>query len=432
MKIAIWHNLPSGGGKRALFNQVRGLAERGHHVEIWCPENSDRDFLPLDGIAKEHRLPLHEGEPATGRLDLARAWSETRGILHDLEALSRHCRACAAEINEGGFDVVLSHSSKLFYMHPLAQFLRIPAAIYLHEVYRELYEARPRLVWQAMGRNGHPGWSPRGVSRFLADAVRTYGFRVQAREERAAAAQFEMILVNSLFSRESVVRTYGLDAEVCYLGIDTDRFTPGEGTREDYVLGVGGLYAPKGAHLAIEALALLPPEQRMPLRWLGNFSDPAYLASCRALADEKGVAFDFREMASEAELLEAMQRARLVVFPAVLEPFGYVPLEANACGTPVVAVAEGGLRETVKNDVNGILSASRDPGGLARAIERVIGDEQRYARLCASAREEVLKHWGWSEAIDRLEAFLRAATERGRPRGGAPARSDVFAVSGTS
>ena len=54
MNIAIWHNLPSGGGKRVLYDQVRGLVERGHTIEIWCPSTADQQFLPVKGLVKEN------------------------------------------------------------------------------------------------------------------------------------------------------------------------------------------------------------------------------------------------------------------------------------------------------------------------------------------------------------------------------------------
>src|SRR6476620_3082634 len=58
MRIAIWYNLPSGGAKRALYRHVRGLLERGHEVEAWCPPSANRDFLPLADLIPEHVRPL--------------------------------------------------------------------------------------------------------------------------------------------------------------------------------------------------------------------------------------------------------------------------------------------------------------------------------------------------------------------------------------
>ena len=57
MRIAVWNNLPSGGGKRALYHHVKGLVERGHHVESWCPPTADRTYLPLSELVEEHVVP---------------------------------------------------------------------------------------------------------------------------------------------------------------------------------------------------------------------------------------------------------------------------------------------------------------------------------------------------------------------------------------
>jgi hypothetical protein len=58
MKIAVWHNLPSGGGKRALYDHVRAVIERGHTLESWCPPTADQSYLPLGDLIKEHVIPL--------------------------------------------------------------------------------------------------------------------------------------------------------------------------------------------------------------------------------------------------------------------------------------------------------------------------------------------------------------------------------------
>src|SRR5260221_3882931 len=63
MKIAVWHNLPSGGGKRALYYHARGLVQRGHFVEAWCPPTSNRNYLPLGEFITEHVLPLDVRKP---------------------------------------------------------------------------------------------------------------------------------------------------------------------------------------------------------------------------------------------------------------------------------------------------------------------------------------------------------------------------------
>lgn len=106
MKIAVWHNLPSGGGKRALYHQVRGLSERGHTVESWCPPTADQTYLPLSEFVSEHIVPLDwQPKEATTYLDKVKA--DYFNVTDKIKAMDKHCQQCAQEINAGGFDLLL-------------------------------------------------------------------------------------------------------------------------------------------------------------------------------------------------------------------------------------------------------------------------------------------------------------------------------------
>ena len=93
MRIAVWHNLPSGGGKRALYYHVRGLVERGHSVEAWCPSTSDRNYLPLSELITEHVLPIDIGQKGKS---VAR--SSTAGIARRSTAPSEGARRTLPEV----------------------------------------------------------------------------------------------------------------------------------------------------------------------------------------------------------------------------------------------------------------------------------------------------------------------------------------------
>src|SRR5438067_10970086 len=106
MKIAVWHNLPSGGSKRALYDHVRGLVTRGHIVEAWCPLTADPNYLPLCDIVREHILPL-DWPPKERLSDF---WQITLQVQQSLAAMEAHCRVCAAVINRAGFDILFANT----------------------------------------------------------------------------------------------------------------------------------------------------------------------------------------------------------------------------------------------------------------------------------------------------------------------------------
>src|SRR2546423_3844957 len=103
MKIAVWHNLPSGGGKRAFNHLLLGLSARGHSIESWCPSTADVSFLPLGERIPEHVLPFSWNEPEVrGRLSYLTL--RYRDMARKIAEMDRHCERCAQEISAGGFD----------------------------------------------------------------------------------------------------------------------------------------------------------------------------------------------------------------------------------------------------------------------------------------------------------------------------------------
>jgi hypothetical protein len=187
MRIAVWHKLPIGGGKRALRDHVAGLLKRGHKVESWCPSTASQDFLPLSDLCTEHVLPFDRHSRFPGAL---RVWRL-------LKEMDTHCRTCAQQIESGGFDILFVNSCVFFATSPIARHTRIPNILYLQEPHRELYEALPKLRWLTMPEEGR-GLRRFRSARFLGNLLRLQCLRTQAQAEMSNAEAFDQILVNSL------------------------------------------------------------------------------------------------------------------------------------------------------------------------------------------------------------------------------------------
>jgi D-inositol-3-phosphate glycosyltransferase len=103
----------------------------------------------------------------------------------------------------------------------------------------------------------------------------------------------------------------------------------------------------------------------------------------------------------QAELADWYRAATVVMVPSYSESFGLVAVEAQACGTPVIAAAVGGLCTAVQHGVSGILIDGHDPGSYALALGELFGSPALRARLSRGAVEHASR-FGWSGTVDRL------------------------------
>lgn len=182
-----------------------------------------------------------------------------------------------------------------------------------------------------------------------------------ARWDAATASRADEFIAISRYVAARIARYYDRRAAVVYPPVDTGFFSPDGTDPGAAALVVSALVPYKRIDLAIEACA----RANVDLRIVGNGPEMARL---RRLA---GPGVTFRGWLSNDEIRSEYRRAGVVLLPGV-EDFGIVPLEAQACGRPVVAAADGGALETVEDGVTGTLVAARSPEAWAAAIRRTL------------------------------------------------------------
>jgi len=231
-------------------------------------------------------------------------------------------------------------------------------------------------------------------------------YRYALREsDRLALRKAPRIIVNSEFTCNNVRTIYDKEASVCYHGIDTQRFRPDGTSRGGFLLSVGALVPHKGFDFLIEAIGLLPMSSRPPLQLVCNYVEQREGDYLRAVADRCGVRLSVQVGISDDTLVELYSSASAVVYAPHREPFGLVPLEAMACEAPVVAVSEGGVRETVVHGETGFL-VPRDREAFARAISTLLVNRKLSADLGIEGRRVAKTRWTWESAIQSLEGHL--------------------------
>ena len=237
----------------------------------------------------------------------------------------------AARRHLRGFDVVVTSH------HQFANRLRADAPIvaYTHTPARWLWDASTR-VDEIGGRFGHVA-----LATFAA---------TQRRADRAAAQRLHSIIANSTEVAGRVARWWGRESTVIAPPVDIEFFQPneapgvGHAPREDFFLLAGRLVPYKRPEIAVAAAA------RAGVR-LVVAGDGRALAACQAVA---GPTIEFVGAVTDEALRDYYQRCRALVYPG-REDFGIMPVEAQACGAPVVALGAGGVLDTVKDGVTGVL-----------------------------------------------------------------------------
>jgi glycosyltransferase involved in cell wall biosynthesis len=201
-------------------------------------------------------------------------------------------------------------------------------------------------------------FGPERLGRWRSAAMRPVMARL-ARWDRSTAHRVDRFLANSQYVAARIARYYNRSATVLHPPVDTQFFTPGGGRPAPFFLVVSALVPYKRIDLAVRAAARVG----VPLKIAGTGPDRARL---EALA---GPSVEFLGTVDDDTLRTLYRQALAVVLPGE-EDFGIVPVEAMACGRPVVALGRGGARETVIDGQTGILVDAATPEALADGLDR--------------------------------------------------------------
>ena len=195
-------------------------------------------------------------------------------------------------------------------------------------------------------------------------------------------------------------------------GVNTERFRP-DGPAEPRtgrarILSVGRLVERKGFEDLIRAMVHVPGAEAVIVG--GRQEDEPYAHRLRELAERCRVADRVRLVGAvpAADMPRWYRSADVLAAAPWYEPFGLTPLEAMACGVPVVASAVGGLTDTVVDGVTGDLVPARDPRALGVALRRLITDDVRRVSYAAAALDRAGHSYSWRRVATQLAAVYAA------------------------
>jgi glycosyltransferase involved in cell wall biosynthesis len=237
-----------------------------------------------------------------------------------------------------GYDLVISSSSA--WAHGVIPDEDAVHVCYCHNPFRYAWNARQETL------------AARGpLGRAALGAV----FQRWRQWDWIAAQRVDAYVANSQTTKRRVARYFGREATVLHPAVDVERFTPGE-PGEAYVV-LSELMAHKRIEVAVRAFN----ELRLPLVVVGNGPD------ARRLHRLAGPTVSFTGRVSDAEAARILACSRALIVTAT-EEFGIAAVEAQAAGRPVIALHEGGVRETVIEGETGVFFDRPDPVALAEAV----------------------------------------------------------------
>jgi glycosyltransferase involved in cell wall biosynthesis/O-antigen/teichoic acid export membrane protein len=362
-----WTHPQAGGTGTNLHAQVKRWLEWGHRVTLIASSYRGAEKLERQGRLTVHRMG--------GRSTLfPRAiWRQWRGLVPDA-------------------DVVLEVMNGISFLTPL--WLRTPRVLFIQHIHRDHYV-------QEMG-------SPGRLAAFLLETAPLRFLYGGARVLTISEASAMDIEAHGI-PREQI--------EVTHLGVEHDGFWPDESKRAERptLLYLGRLKRYKRIELILDVLEAVP-EAVLEIAGDGDHREAleAEIAG-RGLGDRVRV----RGAVGDSTRLELLQSAWVNMTASSAEGWALTVTEAGACATPSVAMAVGGLPESIEDERTGLLAA--DAAELAAQTRRVVQDPGLRERLGAAARERS-REFTWDTTAARNLEVLQEAS-RGEPaRAGLRAR----------
>lgn len=206
--------------------------------------------------------------------------------------------------------------------------------------------------------------------------------KIQRELDQRSIREVETIIANSKNVQRRIRRVYDRDSDIIYPPVDISRFhTTSYG---DFWLSVNRMYPEKRIELQMEVFRQLPEER---LVIVGGYASGDH-ASRYVKRIKSGLSPNTTLLGevSEQELIDLYASCRGFICTALDEDFGLTPLEAMASGKPVVAVDEGGFRETVTAQTGILVGASRDP--IINAIKKISKDPASFREACIERAKE--------------------------------------------
>jgi len=355
MKIAFFHELTPLSGARKHVDEYGKILSKENTVDLYYVDDIEDEIAPQI-FNNVHYFKFNSSKKRFYRdsLDLVKLFS-----LH---------RKIAKLINKNNYDIIFIHPSKYTQAPFLLNFVK-DTVYFAPETLRLVYDPLMAI--------------PKRISLFKR-YYEIFNRKVRKIIDRNNIFRASLVLTNSEFSRDNIYKAYSINAKVCYLGVDTEKFYPKDLKKLYDLLFIGDKSSIEGYDLLNETLKSYKKEPLV-----------KYVTRDKA---GNGV--------SETDLVLEINRARIVLTLSKSEPFGLIPLEGMSCAVAVIAVSEGGFKESVIDGVTGFL-IKRDKLELKQKIDLLLANDSLRKKMGKNARQKVLAKFTWEESVERFLQIIK-------------------------
>jgi glycosyltransferase involved in cell wall biosynthesis len=359
MRIAFFHELHSGGARRAS-NEFAKHLKKNNIVDLYFvdekPNNNEKKFY--SSIFYFQFMP----KIWKGNNPGARFYKDTIELIK----LYKFHKKIAKTIDKNNYDIVFIQGSKFTQAPFILRFLKTKKIYYCQENLRMVYEKILDIDKKLP------------VHKYFYEKLNRY---LRKLIDASNIHHADKVLTNSNYTKENVYKAYGIRAQTCYMGVNTQLFKPEKVAKENDVLYIGA-YAIADGYADLEKILAFPHKYKISLliqerKWIDN----------------------------DKLLSKLYSKSKIALAMSYNEPFGLIPLEAMACGVPVIAVNEGGYRESIIDGKTGFL-VQRDAKKISEKIGYLLGNNNVLKQMSGKCRENILKKWTWKLNAAKLEKIL--------------------------
>jgi glycosyltransferase involved in cell wall biosynthesis len=376
LRVAVVHNLKVGGAHRRLYEQMRHLEGRVNFVECVLESAAPVTSNPI-------LVPVHVAA------DRAPSWKRPAHRYTDIGHLMAAYRRLARIVASLRLDAVWLNPDNRIQAPWVGPELARKSFYYCDEPRRFDYDKDTIHTTRRLTRI--PYWPVRRLERAL---------------DRSTATRVPVIATNSHYTADAIRSAYGVNPEIVPCGI-SEVFSPGPSPERAHLLSVGTLIPAKGHDLVLQAAA--QSGLGLPVHIVSHREDGGERQRLERLAASLRVALTIHIDVTDLQLRDLYRGAFATLYLAEREPFGLVSLEAQACGSPVIVAAEGGLPETLVDGVSGYVVA-RGTTEAAERLKMLAADVALRARL-SSYGPKTRHAWTWGRSADHVaECLVKVAS----------------------